>query len=170
MIPVDYAALSERTCSVCKQTKPVSEFNRYNDPTAVLTGWRYYSRCIQCNRDKCRDYGQRSKEKRNERLRWWRAQNPEKASALDRRKRLAKYGLTEYEAAALLAANDGRCIICDDANAVAIDHCHKSGRVRGGLCLSCNTLLGRVESNPKILQRMASYAGLDLPMPCRYIA
>lgn len=164
MRPVDYAALTERRCSVCKVTKPVSAFNRHTDASAVLTGWRYYSRCIKCNRAQCRDYGQRGKERRNARLRKWRAANPEKAALLDRRKRLMKnYGLTPEQADDLLAANGGRCLICDDAPAVAIDHDHATGRVRGGLCNSCNTFLGRVEANPQILTRMATYADIDRP-------
>jgi hypothetical protein len=164
MRAVDYAALIERRCSVCKIVKPVSEFNRYDDPTAVLTGWRYYSRCIDCNRSQCRDYGQRGKPQRNARLRAWRAANPEKAALLDRRKRLMKnYGLTVEQADELLAANGGRCLICDTAQAVAIDHCHTTGRVRGGVCNSCNTFLGRVEANPKILSCMAAYAGIGQP-------
>lgn len=72
-----------------------------------------------------------------------------------------RYNLTIAEADALLAENEGRCLICNDAEAVAIDHCHRTGKVRGGLCLSCNTFLGRVEANPAILARMAEYARLD---------
>lgn len=165
MRPVDYSAITEKRCSLCKVVKPVAEFNRYQDPKAILTGWRYYSRCVECNRAQCREYGQRSKDRRNARLRTWRAANPVKAAALDRRKRLKKnYGLTVEQADALLAANGGRCLICDDAQAVAIDHCHVSGEVRGALCLSCNTFLGRVEANPQILRRMAAYA--RGPAPC----
>lgn len=157
--PVDYSAMTERRCHDCKQVKLVAEFNRFNDPSAPLTGWRYYSRCIECNRRQCREYGQGSKPKRNSRLRARRAANPEKAAANDRRGRLKKsYGLTPEEADALLAANDGKCLICHDAKAAAIDHCHRTGRVRGGLCFSCNTFLGRVEANPAILTRMATYA------------
>lgn len=164
MRPVDYAALTEKKCSVCKATKPVAEFHRYSDPKAILTGWRYYSRCIECSRASCREYGQKGKERRNARLRAWRAANPEKAALVDRRKRLRqKYNLTIAEADALLAANEGRCLICNDAEAVAIDHCHRTGKVRGGLCLSCNTFLGRVEANPAIVARMAAYAGIDSP-------
>lgn len=164
MRPVDYSTLTEKRCSACREVKPVSRFNRYKDEKAVLTGWRYYSRCIECSRADSREYGKQNKKRRNARLRAWRAANPEKAALLDRRKRLRQnYGLTPDEADAILASNDGRCLICNDAAAVAIDHCHQTGRVRGGLCLSCNTFLGRVEANPTIITRMVEYASLDQP-------
>lgn len=162
MHPVDYAALTERKCAVCKQVKPVSEFNKYDDPTAPLTGWRYYSRCIACNRAQCREYGAGSRDKRNERLRAWRKSNPEKAAAADRRKAMRqKYDLSVEEADALLASNGGLCWICDDKPSKCIDHDHETGKVRGALCANCNSFLGRVEANPKIMPGVADY--LDRP-------
>lgn len=162
MRPIDYAALTEKECSTCGLTKAVSEFNRYTDPKAKLTGWRYYSQCRGCSNALSRRYGAENRSKRNERLKRWRAGNPERARLLDRAKRLKqKYGLTIAEAEELLSANNGRCLICNTADAVAIDHDHATGKVRGALCLSCNTFLGRVEANPTILNRMSAYAGLD---------
>lgn len=161
MRPVDYAAMTERRCSACKQIKPVSEFNKYDAPTAPLTGWRYYSQCITCSREASRDYGSGSPDKqkdRNDRLRAWRKANPEKAAASDRRKAMRyKYGLSVEEADALLAANGGLCWVCDDKPSRCIDHCHGTGEVRGALCVSCNSFLGRIEDNPKILGGFIAY-------------
>jgi hypothetical protein len=147
---IDYAAMTEKKCNSCGTVKPVSEFHKYNDPTAPLTGWRYHSRCVSCNKDQCREYGQRGKIKRNSRLRTWRAANPEKAAALDRRKRLAGYGLTEAQFAAMHEAQAGRCLICDKKKPLVIDHCHGTGRVRGLLCSYCNTGVGWVETQAPI--------------------
>jgi hypothetical protein len=63
----------------------------------------------------------------------------------------------------LLASNGGRCWICDVQSSAGIDHDHKSGRVRGALCLSCNTFLGRIEATPEILERLRLYM---LDQPC----
>lgn len=162
--PVDYAALTEKQCTRCHEVKPVSEFYKYNDASAVLTGWRYYAWCRECSNANSREYSAANRARRNERVKKWRRDNPEAARRKDRTQKLRrKYGLTEVEANELLAMNDGRCLICDDKAAVAIDHDHKTGQVRGGLCISCNTFLGRVEANPTIIQRMAAYIGLDLP-------
>lgn len=161
MRPVDYSLITEKKCAVCKKVKPVCEFNRHIDPSAVITGWRYYSRCIKCNREQCREYSQRGKKQRNARLRRWRRSNSEKAHASDRRKMLMRnYKLTVDGAKKILEANNGKCLICNDKKACCIDHCHKTGRVRGGLCVNCNSFLGRVEANPAILGNMAKYAGI----------
>lgn len=40
---------------------------------------------------------------------------------------------------------------------LSIDHCHKTGKIRGLLCNRCNITLGKVEDNPTILQNMLDY-------------
>jgi len=49
------------------------------------------------------------------------------------------------------------CPICKKISIVGItqidlDHCHKTGRVRGYVCGSCNTGLGRFDDDPRIIQ------------------
>ena len=39
----------------------------------------------------------------------------------------------------------------------AVDHCHKTGRVRGMLCKNCNLALGLVLDNPKVLTGLIAY-------------
>jgi hypothetical protein len=158
MRPIDYAAQTHRRCSTCKEVKPVSEFNRYEDAAAPLTGWRYYSRCRPCQSRACREYGSGNKPRRNARLRKWRRENPSAAKQADRRKRLRQYQLTEAEHAALFAKYDGMCWICRARAATAVDHDHETGRVRGALCAGCNTIVvPRAERDHEFLARAAAY-------------
>lgn len=144
--PVDYFLLTERTCSRCKVTKPVAEFNRYADPTAAITGWRYHSWCRDCARQGSQRYGAENRDRRNERLRQWRRDNPEKAHELDRRRRLRRYGLNNAQVAEATLRQGGRCALCRRKKAdLVVDHDHATGRVRGLLCGQCNTLLGWYE-------------------------
>lgn len=61
-----------------------------------------------------------------------------------------KYEMTEADVESLSASQDGRCAICgrfeaDIPKGLCIDHCHRTGRVRGLLCTACNTHLGWAE-------------------------
>ncbi|MYW15332.1 recombination endonuclease VII [Streptomyces sp. SID2955] len=67
------------------------------------------------------------------------------------------YGLTEAERDAMVAAQRGLCVICLNAPAVHVDHCHKTGRVRGVLCFNCNSAIGKLGDDPDAVRRAASY-------------
>jgi hypothetical protein len=85
---------------------------------------------------------------------------PEHEARLRRKSLLMRtYGLRldEYDA---LAKNG--CHICGvlaekDGRRLAVDHCHKTGKVRGVLCGRCNKNIGQFEDNPNILIAAALY-------------
>jgi len=66
------------------------------------------------------------------------------------------YGLTEEQYAEILARQGGRCAMCEEIQKLVIDHDHISGKVRGLLCISCNTGLNFVE-RPQWLDRALKY-------------
>ena len=75
-------------------------------------------------------------------------------------------GLTEKEHEALYAElferQDGGCAICGTSPKVGgrrlhVDHCHKTGVIRGLLCWRCNTGLERFRDNPDTLIQAAAY-------------
>lgn len=79
-----------------------------------------------------------------------------------------EYGITLEDYNTLHKGQDGKCAICGLAEtyfdhrwgrvvALAVDHEHRTGRVRGLLCRRCNQLLGKAEDNPEILLKAASY-------------
>lgn len=53
------------------------------------------------------------------------------------------YGITQADYERMLAAQGGGCAICGGKRRgnLDIDHCHKTGRVRGLLCRRCNRRL-----------------------------
>ncbi len=60
------------------------------------------------------------------------------------------YGITEERYDYLLDAQNHRCALCGRQagghnRSLAVDHDHKNGKVRGLLCIGCNTKLGILE-------------------------
>lgn len=59
-----------------------------------------------------------------------------------------KFGITVAQYDAMFAAQHGACALCDTSfgeKVPHIDHDHTTGRVRGLLCVGCNTGLGILE-------------------------
>src|SRR5688572_28480099 len=67
---------------------------------------------------------------------------------------IREYGITEEWFQAKLAAQNGLCYLCHrppgSRGKLAIDHCHRTGRVRHLLCDSCNVCIAGFE---KIAER-----------------
>lgn len=91
----------------------------------------------------------------------------------DRKRRLAKYGMTVEDYDTLLEAQGGHCAICHKEQnqksgqpmRLAVDHNHKTGVVRGLLCYYCNRyVVGRRLDNDFYAQRLAQYI-LKPPAP-----
>lgn len=72
-----------------------------------------------------------------------------------------KYGITLREYVLLLEKQNGVCAICgnEGLNRLAVDHCHKTGVVRGLLCAQCNHGLGNFKDDPKLLISAIDYLG-----------
>lgn len=70
-------------------------------------------------------------------------------------------GVDEYEQ--MLTDQGGGCAICGvkfgdpTGRKLAVDHCHKTGKVRGLLCGSCNQGLGKFGDDPDRLDRAGLY-------------
>jgi len=71
------------------------------------------------------------------------------------------YGVSQGDYAALHDRFNGLCGICgsteDSGLALAVDHCHDSGKVRGLLCNNCNNGLGRFKDDEALLQLAIKY-------------
>lgn len=90
-----------------------------------------------------------------------RTQNTEWNRKSARRALLKKYDLREIDYHRMLVEQGGGCKICGgtctSGRRLAVDHCHKSGGVRGLLCRSCNVGLGHFKDSPKLLLLAAEY-------------
>lgn len=78
-----------------------------------------------------------------------------------------KYNLTPFQYNSLLDEANGLCAICKKPEvlnnrggrikSLSIDHCHKTGKVRGLLCTKCNSALGLFDDNINVLNQAINY-------------
>jgi len=96
----------------------------------------------------------------------WQARNPEKVRAIKRRSsekynRVHRYGVTDSHFHAMLQQQENKCAACGDTFAAGksthLDHCHKTGRVRGVLCRACNLALGFLQDSPTRISGLLTY-------------
>lgn len=74
----------------------------------------------------------------------------------------------------LLARQGFVCAICGrpesskhssgKVKSLAVDHCHRTGTIRGLLCISCNNGLGRFKDSPELLRKAAAYLDSHCPI------
>ena len=78
---------------------------------------------------------------------------------------ITKYGITQEWYDQTAEAQGGLCAICGSDPDItthgitrfAIDHCHKTGKVRGLLCNNCNVGIGLFADNPGMMRKAAGY-------------
>lgn len=72
------------------------------------------------------------------------------------------YGLSKLEYNIILAAQNNSCAICETHisqlnRGLFVDHDHTTGQVRGLLCQNCNTGIGMLKDDVKLLQNAVWY-------------
>lgn len=77
--------------------------------------------------------------------------------------RLRGYGLTQIQYDSIFLGQNGLCAICNKPpdgerwKKLCIDHDHSTGQVRGLLCSTCNTALGKFQDSQELLQKAIDY-------------
>lgn len=78
------------------------------------------------------------------------------------KKLMLDHGMTVEEYRVIWQRQKGLCGICNKTETeagrrLAVDHCHKTGRVRGLLCGNCNRGIGNLQENIITLQSAINY-------------
>lgn len=73
-----------------------------------------------------------------------------------------KYGITVQQYNTMLENQNSCCALCEKHTSVlerrlAVDHCHETGRIRGLLCMPCNTSLGQLGDNEESMYKIIDY-------------
>ena len=127
--------MRSRICSNCKKKKPLNKFHR--DKTNK-GGHKY--KCKECSKA----YFLTEKGKQTK-----------KANHLKNR-----YNLTLKQHKQMYLSQNGCCAVCKVSvpyDKMDTDHSHKTNKVRGLLCRSCNIYTGVIERAPDLVPKILEY-------------
>ena len=143
-------------CWYCKTTRQREEFVKSKNSNDGLG-----SECVFCNKARQQKWRENNREKYLASNRRYAKKNRDKTRWY-RIKR--NFGLTKENYLSILRKQNNQCAGClltpegrGRWNTYYVDHCHKTGKVRGLLCGKCNLVLGHANDNPDILKRLAKY-------------
>jgi hypothetical protein len=152
--------MNVKKCAKCEKIKPIQDFNlRYTNSNS------YQSRCKVCVVEDNKLYWLANKNKMKKNYKRWISNNPTHRKD----KRLQKmYGITFAQYQTMITAQSGLCAICHKPESatnkrtgeiaeLSVDHCHKTGQIRGLLCQSCNLGIGNLNDDPNLCLSAASY-------------
>lgn len=167
-------------CIICLLDNSLSNFSKDKSRKDGLN-----PRCKTCIRSAKLEFWQKNKDRVNAKRRseYWRdpiasrakknnARNAEKDNARQKRYRKEKplkfkryalkrdFGIELEEYEKMLQHQNGACKICKYSNGnkkLAVDHDHKTGKIRGLLCQSCNLGLGHFKDDQELLQLASLY-------------
>lgn len=118
-----------RTCTKCKLTKSDGQF--YRDKNRKCG---FCSHCKACKKEHTKTDGHKAVQRKSS-LKY-------------------KYGLTPGQHKAMYVTQNGCCVVCGKPipyDKIQVDHDHKTGKIRGLLCKSCNTKLGWYERRKQVI-------------------
>ncbi len=137
-----------RVCRDCYNAK--KRLWRQNNPEATR---KYQQQWLSVPENK-----QRKLDKRKEN---WQQLSPDEKKRISLRDHLrTTFGLTLEQYDLMLQLQNGVCAICGVAPIkmrLFVDHCHKTGTIRGLLCTNCNTGLNQAEKDITWLDKARRY-------------
>jgi hypothetical protein len=143
-------ALLEKTCNVCQKLKPIVEFQKEK---AAKSGYR--NRCKSCVNKKAAEWRKGFENKYKLSYTQY-----NRGKGLDTYYRRV-YGITEKEYNSFLIVQNNVCAVCGKKNMgdrrLSVDHDHRTGKIRGLLCVKCNSVLGMVDDDILLLTNMIGY-------------
>lgn len=128
-----------KQCTSCGEVKPVTDFHWHYKDKGIR---RHACKICRSNVEKLRQRTEEYKIKRTD-------YNLKKA-----------YGISSEEYQEKLKYQNYGCALCGkkpSGRALAVDHCHASGKIRELLCSPCNVGLGAFYDNPELLEKAADY-------------
>ena len=135
-------------CPGCKETKLHSEYQKNR---CTKDGLQYHCKVCRQNIDS------RLVKRAYDRNRY----HTQKETTYLNPRYKKQYGITLDQYNERLHNQNNVCAICKNqcksGRRLAVDHCHKTGKVRGLLCSACNQTLGKFQDNIERFENAANY-------------
>ena len=146
--------------------------NQTMDPKKIPT----FKVCVKCGVEKTLfEFSKKGKHlqpqckpcARNSTNQWRKEQSPERLQDLYLKR---TYGISLQDYHKLLLKQQNRCPICTEeldlsgyltAKSAVVDHCHKTGAVRGILHNECNRGIGYLKDDPMVLLNAYNYLSVQ---------
>ena len=157
--------MSSKYCPRCEATKPASEFHKHSKTKDGLQ-----PKCKSCALEMAREAYRRNPDAVKRAAKKWAEKNPSRRKEIAYNSKLkAKYGIEFTDYQQMFEKQGGRCAICDGEGGIGnsevaplfVDHCHSTGKIRGLLCMKCNSGLGHFEDQVNRMKRAINYLGGD---------
>lgn len=136
-----------KTCTRCNVEKELFNFSlQRGRPRAI---------CKECRKNESKEWYENNKERKRQLSQAYRH--------IKKDQDLKKgYGISLEDFNKKLVEQNYRCKICDVhqenlKRALCVDHCHKTGTIRGLLCDLCNRSLGLLKDNKEVLKKAIEY-------------
>lgn len=155
--------VKSKVCNKCSKRKKLTMFNKHK-----LTKDNLENACKVCTRKQSQSYRKSNPEICKTAKQRWKSTNSERESLNNKGHNLTKYwpNLSALDAVkkydALFQNQNGKCKICqrhqsEFKKALHVDHNHKTKKIRGLLCFSCNSILGHAKEDPIVLMTAVDY-------------
>jgi len=145
----------EKTCTKCLIAQEIEQFPIHK----AYKGGRT-THCRKCLSKQSCAWAKANKERANAIGRKTRAKHPK---TRQNAKFKARYGISLDQFNEMSRQQEHKCSICakhgsENKNGkLFVDHCHKTGKIRGLLCDRCNKSLGLMEDNVDLLRSSIGY-------------
>lgn len=137
-----------KPCIVCKVSKMRTDFHKNLNADGL------FNVCKKCHYIRYTEH--RKDPKNKEKWRRYRQNGVFKR----------RYGITLEQYEKMVTDQENKCLICKKEpdnygpkqnHVLSVDHCHKTGKIRGLLCHRCNTALGAFHESPEIIIKALEY-------------
>jgi len=135
--------MDEKVCTVCKVPKQITAFGKHKNCKNGIS-----SRCRSCTNRYLRELTAK--------------RSPDDLAKALKRRLKKEYGISFEEYMNIIERQSGVCAICGKtpfqiSGKMCLDHCHKTGKIRGVLCTLCNTGIGMFNDSEDNLKEAINY-------------